>query len=104
MITVLILYKGKGAKDFVKEMISSGLVSEIRTEKGNIRYEYFFPCEEEEAALLVDSWENQEALDCHHALPLMGKIAALREKYDLHMEVAKYQPIISGADEKYIRK
>ena len=106
MLTVLIRYKGNNgsAKRFVEEMISSGVVNRIRQEEGNLSYEYFFPLDDKEAVLLVDSWVNQEALDKHHKLPLMEKIKELREKYDLHMEVTKYQSIIDNKDEKYIRK
>ena len=53
---------------------------------------------------MIDSWESQEALDRHHASPLMGKIAALREKYDLHMVVERFQNLESLDDEKFIRK
>ena len=106
MLTVLIRYKGVNgnAKKFVDEMISSKVVEKTRKEDGNIRYEYFFPMDDSESVLLVDSWENQEALDRHHQLPLMNIIKELREKYDLHMEVEKYQPIIDEKDEKYIRR
>jgi len=106
MLTVLIRYKGinGNAKRFVDEMISSGVVEEIKKEEGNLRYEYFFPLDDNESVLLVDSWDNQEALDKHHQLPLMNKIKELREKYDLHMEVEKYQPIIDEKDEKHIRR
>ena len=106
MLTVLIRYKGNNgsAKRFVEEMISSGVVNRIRQEEGNLSYEYFFPLDGKEAVLLVDSWANQEALDKHHKLPIMEKIKELREKYDLHMEVTKYQSIIDNKDEKYIRK
>lgn len=31
-----------------------------------------------ETVLLIDSRENQEALDIHHKSPMMGKIIALR--------------------------
>ena len=106
MLTILIRYKGSNgsAKRFVEEMISSGVVEQIKKEEGNLRYEYFFPLNEDNSVLLVDSWINQEALDKHHELPLMNKIKELREKYDLHMEVEKYQPIIDEKDEKYIRR
>ncbi len=106
MLTVLIRYKGKNgaARKFVSEMISSGLVEQIRKEEGNLRYEYFFPETEDESVLLVDSWANQEALDRHHKLPLMERIKELREKYDLHMEVEKYQSILNEGDERYIRR
>ncbi len=91
-ITVNIYYTGKNgnAVKFAKEMISSGLVKEIRSEKGNLRYEYFLPMDDSETVLLIDSWQDQAALDIHHGLPLMGQIAALREKYDLHMRVERY--------------
>ena len=106
MLTILIRYKGNNGsvKRFVEEMISSGIVEAIRKEEGNLQYEYFFPHEEDETVLLIDSWINQEALDKYHELPLMNKIKELREKYDLHMEVEKYQPIIDDKDEKYIRR
>lgn len=106
MLTVLIRYKGSNgsARKFVNEMISSGIVEQIRKEQGNLRYEYFFPQNDDETVLLVDSWVNQEALDKHHELPLMNIIKELRDKYDLHMEVEKYQPIIDEKDEKYIRR
>lgn len=106
MITINIYYKGQNgsAKEFASEMISSGLVDEIRNEEGNLRYEYFYPLDDKETVLLIDSWESQEALDKHHELPIMKKIMELREKYDLHMQVEKYEPIIDSKDEKYIRK
>jgi len=55
-ITVHIYYTGENgsAKAFVKEMLTSGLVDEIKKEKGNRRYEYFFSVEDEETVLLVD--------------------------------------------------
>jgi len=106
MININIYYSGKNgnAKKFVNEMIESKIVDEIKKENGNLRYEYFYPLGEEEKILLIDSWENQEALDNHHKSPLMAKIAKLRDKYDLHMKVEKYESINDLNDEKYIRK
>jgi len=105
-LTINIYYTGKNgnARKFAQEMIASGIVKDIREEQGNLRYEYFFPMEDEETVLLIDSWENQQALDIHHASPMMQKIIELREKYDLHMKVERYileENVLK--DEKYIR-
>ncbi len=91
-ITLNIYYTGKNgaAGKFAGEMISSGTVEAIRNENGNIRYDYFYPIDDAETVLLIDSWENQEAIDAHHATPMMSKIMELREKYDLHMKVERY--------------
>ncbi|MDE5562911.1 MAG: antibiotic biosynthesis monooxygenase [Clostridiales bacterium] len=106
-ITVNIYYNGKDgdAVKFANEMIESGLVQAIRNEKGNLRYDYFLPMVGGETVLLIDSWVDQAALDAHHASPFMEKIAALREKYDLHMKVERYvsDDSASEQDKKYIR-
>ncbi|MBQ4297760.1 MAG: antibiotic biosynthesis monooxygenase [Clostridia bacterium] len=107
-ITINIYYKGDGAGDaaaFAEEMEKSGIADRIRAEEGNLRYEFFTPLREENTVLLIDCWKDQAALDLHHASPMMGEIAALREKYDLHMKVERF---ISGdpqPDEKqFIRE
>lgn len=45
--------------------------------------------EDSETVLLIDSWQDQAALDLHHASPMMAEIRALREKYNLHMKVER---------------
>ncbi len=107
-ITINIYYTGKNgnAVKFAKEMISSGLVKEIRNEKGNLRYDYFLPMDDGETVLLIDGWQDQNALDVHHSLPLMKQISALREKYDLHMNVERYISDDSAPehDKNFIRR
>ena len=96
--TVNIYYTGKNgsARKFAQAMIDSGIAEDIRAESGNLRYEYFFPMEDEETVLLIDSWQNQHALDLHHASPMMEQITQLRDKYDLHMMVERYISDASG--------
>lgn len=57
-----------------------------------------------ETVLLIDSWTDQAAIDAHHASPMMQEIAALREKYDLHMDVERFVSDAYEQDEKFIRK
>lgn len=60
-----------------------------------------------ETVLLIDSWENQAAIDLHHDSPMMGKIMELRSKYDLHMKVERYVTDVAGIsahDASFIRK
>lgn len=107
-VTVNIYYTGinGNARKFAEEMVSSGIVNDIRKEYGNLRYDYFFPMEDKETVLLIDSWENQAAIDLHHGSDIMGEIIMLREKYDLHMKVERYvsDDNIPSADKKFIKK
>lgn len=92
MLVINIYYKGKNgsAKEFAKEMMECGIVDLVRKEEGNLGYSYFFPMEDKETVLLIDKWENQEALDKHHKTEMMKNIAILREKYHLSMRVEKF--------------
>lgn len=100
-VTVNIYYSGVNgnARKFAEEMVSGGIVSDIRAEDGNLKYEYFFPMDDEETVLLIDSWKDQQSIDIHHASPMMEKIIELREKYDLHMKVERYVSDDTGIPE-----
>ena len=106
MITVNLYYKGinGNARAFADEMESSGIADAIRAEEGNLRYENFQPLNDPEIVLLIDSWSDQEAIDAHHASPMMKQLAELRDKYDLHMTVERFVSEEYESDEKYLRK
>ena len=108
MITVNLYYSGTNgsARAFAEEMVSSGTVAAIRAEDGNLRYEYFFPMDDPETVLLIDQWRDQAAIDAHHNSPMMGQIAALREKYDLHMKVERFvsDEALPEKDMQFIKK
>jgi quinol monooxygenase YgiN len=107
-ITVNIYYTGENgnARKFAEEMEQSGTVAAIRAEEGNKKYEYFYPKNDPETVLLIDSWESQEAIDKHHATPMMNRITELRNKYDLHMRVERFieDETIPEQDQNFIRK
>ena len=106
-ITVNIYYTGEkgNARKFADEMEKTGVAGRIRNEEGNLRYEYFYPKNDEETVLLIDSWEDQEAIDRHHESPMMQEIMKLREKYDLHMRVERYTSLdMPEGDNRFVRK
>ena len=106
-ITVNLYYTGKNgdARKFAEEMEASGTADAIRAEAGNLKYEYCFPMNDPETVLLIDSWEDQAAIDAHHASPMMGALAELREKYDLHMRVERFVSAeIPETESQFIRK
>ena len=106
MITMNLYYKGVNgnARAFAGEMEATGIAEKIRKEPGNLRYQYFLPLDDPETVLLIDSWTDQAAIDAHHATPMMARLAALREKYDLHMKAERFVSEGLGDDEQYIRK
>ncbi len=106
-ITVNLYYHGKdgSARAFAEEMERSGIADAIRAEKGNLQYRYFVPMDDPETVLLIDSWADQAAIDAHHQSPMMAQLAALRERYDLHMEAERFTSMdMPSKDDRFIRK
>ncbi len=108
-VTVNIFYSGinGNARKFAEEMESTKTADAIRREEGNLCYEYFFPMNDPETVLLIDSWTDQKAIDVHHASPMMETITRLREKYDLHMKVRRYRTDEGGipaSDNQFIKE
>ena len=108
-ITIQLRYTGRGgaAQRFAREMLESGTAASVRAEKGNLRYEYFVSFEDPQTVLLIDEWSDQAAIDAHHASPMMGTIAALREKYDLHVTAQRFVPDEAGlpqGDRRFLRE
>lgn len=88
------------ARKFAEEMESSGTADLIRKETGNVRYEYFLPIDQPETVLLIDIWKSQEAIDSHHASPMMKTILTLREKYHLTVRAERYITDKNGIPEE----
>ena len=103
---VNLYYTGKdgNARKFVEEMERSGTAKAIRAEKGNLRYDYFFPAADPETVLLIDSWDSQASLDAHHASSMMKTIDKLRDKYQLTMRVERFsQENVPQQDRQFTR-
>lgn len=105
-ITMHLYYSGKNgaAKLFAQEMEERGIASKTRQQAGNLAYDYYQSLADPETILLVDTWQNQEALDIHHASPMMQEILELREKYRLSVRAERYlsdQEGIPESDQKY---
>ena len=56
-LTIHVYYKGDGdsAINFAREMLESGIVAEIRNQKGNLKYEYFYQLKKRELFSLLIS-------------------------------------------------
>lgn len=108
-IVMNLYYTGENdnAIKFALEMETSKTADLIRSAKGNLRYEYYVSLNDENTVLLIDEWQDQDALDRHHASPVMEKILALREKYNLTVRAERYvqdSESITENDKKYLDK
>ena len=63
----------------------------FRREAGNLRYDYFSSCEDENCLLLLEWWENAEALAAHSKTETFAALKEIKEKFVLDTSIQKFE-------------
>jgi quinol monooxygenase YgiN len=72
-----------GTKEkFIEEIYSLEIPQKTRKENGCISYEFYTSCDKDEI-LLIEKWENKEALSNHIETPHLKKLRELKEIYKI---------------------
>lgn len=91
-IVLHVYYSGKSgqAKAFAAEM-QEFLRSQVLQEKGCLQYDYFIPLEDDSKILLIEHWEDQNALNAHANGFVMAQLKQIKAKYELNTEIERYE-------------
>ena len=89
VLNVEYVMKPGGAEGFVRELTEAGIVQEIRTHKGCLKYDYYKAMDSDNL-LLIEWWTDQEALDAHQACPCMAALREIKAKYATDTKLEKF--------------
>lgn len=80
MIVLNVTYKCSPEKRaaFLEKLNEEGLAAACRAEAGNIKYDYYLPADGSDELLLVEKWQNAEALKAHAAEPHFARIGEVK--------------------------
>ena len=79
------------AEEFVKALKESGIQESVRAEDGCLQYDYFLSQEEKDTVLLLEKWQDKDALAAHGARPCMAAIGKEKEGRVLEARVERYE-------------
>ncbi len=93
MLTLYVKYTAKPGcrENYVRTIVSEGILSAIRAEEGCIRYDYYFSAQEENVVLLIEQWESEAHQRIHMQQPHMARLRELKEQYIESTDVGKVQ-------------
>ncbi|MBQ9826509.1 MAG: antibiotic biosynthesis monooxygenase [Firmicutes bacterium] len=93
MIVLNVTYKCKPGmnRKFLEQIDALGIGDACRAEEGNIRYDYYFPADGSDELLLMEKWENAEALARHAKQPHMSKLGELKAAYVNDVILEKFE-------------
>lgn len=74
---------------FVEAVMASGILDQIRKEKGCVSYNYYEDVEDPDKLLLVEEWESEEDQQKHLQMSHMEMLKQIKGKYVLDTVVTK---------------
>ncbi len=91
-LVLLVTYKtGPNMREaFVSEVTASGILEQIRQEKGFVSYNYYYDAADPDQLLLVEEWKSEEHQKQHLQTDHMRRLQEIKERYVLETEVRKF--------------
>ena len=95
MIVLNVTYKCKPdmRKEFLEMIITEGIDIACRSEEGNIKYDYYIPTDGSDDLLLVEKWQDANALEQHGTQPHYSRLKELKKDFVTDTIIEKYEPL-----------
>ena len=93
MIVLNVTYKcvpGMREK-FLERIRTEGVDAASRAEAGNMKYDYYIPVDNSDELLLVEKWQDAEAIAAHSKLPHFAKLGDLKKGLVLDTVIERFE-------------
>ena len=68
-------------EQFVRKIVTAGILTEIRNEAGCLGSDYYFSAQDENVVLLIERWESEAHVRVHLTQPHMAQLRKIKEEY-----------------------
>lgn len=92
MIVLNVTYKCRpGMREaFLEAIRAEGIDEASRSEAGNLKYDYYLPLGGGDELLLVEKWQDADALAAHGRQPHFLRLGALKAEYVNETVIEKF--------------
>lgn len=92
-LTLHVTYTAKpGCREqFVRQIVTEGILTAIRSEEGCLMYDYYFSAQDENVVLLIERWESEAYQRVHMQQPHMAALRKIKESYIDSVRLVKVQ-------------
>lgn len=81
--------EGKRA-EFFRKVEESGIIAASRQEPGNLSYDYYYPINDKNSVLLIESWTDSTAQAAHGKTEQYKKLSELKKEYVEEVTINKF--------------
>ncbi len=92
MIVLNVTYQCKPdlREAFLERILAEGINEASRAEAGNLKYDYYLPFGGGDELLLVEKWQDADALAAHGRQPHFLRLGALKAEYVNETVIEKF--------------
>lgn len=92
MIVLNVTYQCKPdlREAFLERILAEGIDEKSRAEAGNLKYDYYLPFGGGDELLLVEKWQDADALAAHGRQPHFLRLGALKAEYVNETVIEKF--------------
>ena len=93
MIILNVIYKCRPEMrdEFLEKIMTEGIDAASQAETGNIKYDYYIPADGSNELLLVEKWQNAEALSEHMKRPHFIRLGELKSEFVEDISIDKFE-------------
>ena len=77
-------------EEFLKAAKAAGIDEKSRADEGNIKYDFFYACEDPDVLFLFEKWSDAEAVKSHNAEPHFKRFGELKAEFVLETVLDRY--------------
>lgn len=93
MIVLNVTYKCKKdmREEFLEMIMTEGIDVLCRVEEGNLKYDYYIPTDGSDDLLLVEKWQDADALKKHGSQPHYKRLGELKSEFVDETIIERYE-------------
>lgn len=91
VLNVYYIVKPGKRDDFYNAVVKSGVPEKSRAEKGNIKYDYYFPVDNENEVLLIEHWKDEAAFKFHTEQEHFKGLQSIKAEYVEDVRMDKFE-------------
>ena len=80
-------------KAFYDALNAANIPETCRQEKGNIRYHYFLPVDNDNQLFLLEIWEDKDSLKAHQQTPHFKTMPAIKDQFVEKTDCVRYDTL-----------
>lgn len=90
LLNVMYTLKSGCKEEFINLLRKENIIEDTRQESSNLKFEFFYPVEDNHDVLLVEMWQDDDSYKKHLQTPHYAKMQEIQKQYIRDISIEKF--------------